>query len=150
MRPQHAGGKEREFVGFAVADDGVTGIGAAVVADDQVVLFGEEIDDFAFSLVAPLQADDTGAGHATYLLTKANRVPCRNSWRQARAPVALSILGHKKRPRPQTGLGLRGRSARDISLETLMAYDVAVKGSPPVVRCPACAFCWNPSRQDGH
>jgi hypothetical protein len=38
----------------------MTGVGAAVVADDEVVLFGEEIDDLALGLVAPLQADDTG------------------------------------------------------------------------------------------
>ena len=38
-------------------------VGTAVEADDEVVLISEEIDDFAFGLVAPLQADDTGAGH---------------------------------------------------------------------------------------
>ena len=45
-----------------LADDGVAGVGAAVVADDEVVLVGEQIDDLALGLVAPLQADDTGAG----------------------------------------------------------------------------------------
>ena len=41
----------------------MAGIGPAVVTDDEVVLFREEIDDFAFGLVAPLQADDTSTGH---------------------------------------------------------------------------------------
>ena len=67
-RPQDAGWQKREFIDESVANDGVAGIGAAIVADDQVVLFGEEIDDLTFGLVAPLQADDTGAGHSTYLV----------------------------------------------------------------------------------
>ena len=63
MRREDAGGQQRELVGLAAGDDGVAGVGAAVVADDEVVLVGEEIDDLALGLVAPLQADDTGAGH---------------------------------------------------------------------------------------
>ena len=38
-------------------------VGAAVVANDDIMVIGEEIDDLAFGLVAPLEADDTGAGH---------------------------------------------------------------------------------------
>ena len=60
---QNTGRKQREFERPAVADDGMAGIGASVIANDDVVLIGEEIDDFAFGLVAPLQADDTSAGH---------------------------------------------------------------------------------------
>jgi hypothetical protein len=41
----------------------MAGVGAAVVTYDEVVLVSEEIDDFPLGLVAPLQADDTGAGH---------------------------------------------------------------------------------------
>src|SRR5207245_3848545 len=61
IRPKHAGGEKREFERLAVADDGVAGVGPAVVANDDIVLVGEEIDDLAFGLVAPLQADDTRA-----------------------------------------------------------------------------------------
>src|SRR5205085_10727153 len=50
-----------ERVGRALADDGVAGVGAAVVADDEVVAVGEEVNDLALGLVAPLEADDTGA-----------------------------------------------------------------------------------------
>ena len=61
---QDAGGQQRELERLAVGDDGVAGVGPAVVADDEVVPLGEQIDDLAFGLVAPLEADDTGAGHA--------------------------------------------------------------------------------------
>ena len=44
-------------------DDGVAGVGPAVVADDEVVLVAEQIDDLALGLVAPLQADHARAGH---------------------------------------------------------------------------------------
>ena len=37
--------------------DGVAGVIAALRADDDVRLFGEDIDDFAFAFVAPLGAD---------------------------------------------------------------------------------------------
>ena len=60
---QNAGRQQRELEGLVAVDDGMAGVGAAVVADDEIVLIGEEIDDFALGLVAPLQADDTSAGH---------------------------------------------------------------------------------------
>src|SRR2546429_427961 len=62
----------------------MTCIGAAVVANDEIMLFREQIDDFAFGLVAPLQADDTGAGHSTYLARRAG-------WRARRLDEALRI-----------------------------------------------------------
>ena len=46
---------------FLIADDhGVAGVGAAVVADNDIVLRREEIDNFALALIAPLQADHGG------------------------------------------------------------------------------------------
>ena len=74
MRLEHAGRQQRELEGFSILDDGVAGVGASVEANDDVMLVGEEIDDFAFGLVAPLQADDTGAGHC---LTYSGRLPVR-------------------------------------------------------------------------
>jgi len=35
----------------------VTGVVAALSADDNVRLLGQDIDDFAFALIAPLGAD---------------------------------------------------------------------------------------------
>jgi hypothetical protein len=44
-----------------VADDhGMPGIGPAGEADDDVEVLGEQIDDLALALVAPLKAADTG------------------------------------------------------------------------------------------
>ena len=63
MRLENTSGEQGELEGFSVLDDGVAGVSAAVEADDKVVLIGEEIDDLPFGLVAPLQADDTSAGH---------------------------------------------------------------------------------------
>src|SRR5258708_15696035 len=64
--PQNPGGQQRKFERLPVTDDCVTGVGPAVVANDKVVLVGEQIDNFALGLVAPLQADDTGAAHGVH------------------------------------------------------------------------------------
>ncbi len=56
-------GQQRELERLAVGDDGVPGVGPAVVADDEVELVAEQIDDLALGLVAPLQADDARTGH---------------------------------------------------------------------------------------
>ena len=54
----------RESLKVLPSDDHrVAGVGPAVVADHEVVMLGEKIDDLALGLVAPLQADDTGARH---------------------------------------------------------------------------------------
>ena len=47
----------------SVVLDGVAGVVAALVADDQIGLLAEEVDDLAFAFVAPLGADDHGRGH---------------------------------------------------------------------------------------
>ena len=60
---ENAAGNEGELPGLAVGDDGVAGVGAALVADDDRMIFGENIDEFAFGFVAPLQTDNTCAGH---------------------------------------------------------------------------------------
>ena len=45
-------------VSLIADDDRVTGVRAAVVSDNDIVPAGEKVNDLAFSLVAPLQADD--------------------------------------------------------------------------------------------
>ncbi len=52
-----------ELVRLAVGDDRVPGIRAALVAADEVGVPGEQVDDLALALVAPLSADDDGRGH---------------------------------------------------------------------------------------
>ena len=60
---QNAGRQQGEFERPAAPDDGVAGVRAAVVADDEVVPVAQQVYDFALGFVAPLQADDTRAGH---------------------------------------------------------------------------------------
>ena len=55
---------ELQREGLAVDHQGVAGIVAALIPDDHLHLFGEEVGEFALSLVAPLGADDHGGGHA--------------------------------------------------------------------------------------
>ena len=43
------------------------GVGPALIADDDVVLFGEQVDDLALGLVAPLQSDHASSRHRTAL-----------------------------------------------------------------------------------
>ena len=67
----------------------MAGVGAAVVADDEIVLVGEQIDDLALGLIAPLQADDTGAGHrGMYLFRGWPEVPFRGDIKNAWAAEA--------------------------------------------------------------
>src|SRR5262249_46646076 len=73
MRVQHPGREQRELVRLVAAHHRMAGIGAAVVADDEIMLGGEQIDDFPFGLVAPLQADYAGAGHAFLYLVRDGR-----------------------------------------------------------------------------
>ena len=45
-------------------NDGVTGVIAALAADDDVRLAGQDVDDFAFAFIAPLRADQNRVRHA--------------------------------------------------------------------------------------
>jgi len=51
---QNARGDEMEDVFLAADVNGMAGIVAALCADDDVRFFGEHVDNFAFSLIAPL------------------------------------------------------------------------------------------------
>ena len=61
--PQNAGGNEMENVFFAAMNDGVAGVVAALTADDDVGVSGQDIDDFAFAFIAPLRADQYRVCH---------------------------------------------------------------------------------------
>ena len=59
-RPKDADGEQMRRV-FLVPDaHGMPGVGPAAIADDDVGVLGEEIDDLSFAFIAPLQADDAG------------------------------------------------------------------------------------------
>ncbi len=63
---------------LAVADDRVAGVVAALEADDRVRVLGEQVDDLALALVAPLGADYDHAWHndgGLCLVLGADRAP---------------------------------------------------------------------------
>ena len=54
---QDARGQQRELVGLAVEDDRMPRVVTAKVPHDDVVVLGEQIDDFPLGLISPLQPD---------------------------------------------------------------------------------------------
>src|SRR6185369_3247744 len=51
---QDAGGHEVKDEGLAAMDDAVAGVGAALVAGDELGALGERIDDLALPFISPL------------------------------------------------------------------------------------------------
>jgi hypothetical protein len=78
---EDAGGDQVEDVLLAVHDHRVAGVPAALEADDEIGLLGQDVDDLALPLVAPLDADDAAGGvqfaHLGYLLAS---MFLRNCW----------------------------------------------------------------------
>ena len=69
-----------ELEGLAVADDRVAGVVAALEADDEVGLLGEQVHDLPLPLVAPLGADDDHSWHGE---TSLGPTPARKRRRPA-------------------------------------------------------------------
>ena len=57
VRVQDAGGDQRQHGFLAADDERVPGVVAALKAHHGLCLIGEQIDDLALALIAPLQAD---------------------------------------------------------------------------------------------
>ena len=55
---KNAAGDERKFIGFSPRHDGMAGVRAPLITDDEVVLLGEQIDELPLGLISPLQSDD--------------------------------------------------------------------------------------------
>ena len=55
---QNAGWQKAEFICVAVEFNRVPSVVSALIADHDVVFFREQIDDFAFGFVAPLQTNN--------------------------------------------------------------------------------------------
>src|SRR6185295_8297357 len=62
-RRKNAAGDQRKLVSLAAGDDGMPGVAAALVADDDLVLVGQQIDEFAFGFIPPLQTDNASNRH---------------------------------------------------------------------------------------
>jgi len=56
---QNAGRQQIENEFAALVHDGVTGVVAALIADNDLMLGGEKIDHAALSLVAPVDSDNS-------------------------------------------------------------------------------------------
>ncbi len=68
--------QQRQLVGLAVELDRVTCVVAALVADNNVVIFGQQVDDLALGFVTPLQADYRSGRHRdTILITRLQSIP---------------------------------------------------------------------------
>jgi hypothetical protein len=63
--PDRAAGQEVQGELRVTDDNGMACVCTAAVSDDEVGLFGENVDDFTFSFVAPLQSHDTGIHQKT-------------------------------------------------------------------------------------
>ena len=57
-RVEYAGGQQMKDVFLVVHDDGVSGVGSALVADDHSGVRGEDVYDAALAFVAPLHSYD--------------------------------------------------------------------------------------------
>ncbi|MNT65589.1 hypothetical protein D3C72_2035830 [compost metagenome] len=79
---------------FAIDHQGMTGIVATLVAHDSCSLFGEQVDDLALALIAPLGAQD-------YDILTHNTCPLRRSSMPATAGGKHGnsfVAGHLRRP----------------------------------------------------
>jgi hypothetical protein len=70
---EDARGDEVQDVFFALDDNCVTGVVAALAADDDFGIIGEVVDDFSFAFIAPLGADENGIGHADLKMRQGHR-----------------------------------------------------------------------------
>ena len=63
LRPEDAAGDQREFERLAAGDDRVARVRSSLVADHHVMMLGQQVEDLALGLVAPLQSNHTGPWH---------------------------------------------------------------------------------------
>ena len=63
-RAKNAAGNGMQHVLLAVKNQGVSGIGPALKTRDDIIFRGQDIDNFAFAFVSPLQAQEHVNLHA--------------------------------------------------------------------------------------
>ena len=108
-RVEDPGRDQVELERLAVADDRVAGVVAALEADDHRGVLGEQVDDLALALVAPLGPDDHDSRHRRrdYADRRAERAD------QARVAAIVAVqrqrLAHLGQP--------RDRALADLLLE---------------------------------
>ena len=77
-------GHQLESERDAIDHQGVAGVVAALVADDQLHLLGDEVGDLPLALIAPLSADDDGRRHG--VTPSISREPSRETLLAGRGP----------------------------------------------------------------
>jgi hypothetical protein len=108
---ENAAGNERQLVGLPAGDHGVAGVAAALVADDDFVLIGQQVDEFSLGFVSPLQPNDTGNAHRrTSRSSKAGRGPSAATQSPLNPTTKPTSVG----PLPQAGQGGRRPGNRPI------------------------------------
>ena len=60
IRVQDAGGQKVQDELALFGDDGVSGIVAALIAGNDIGVFGQQVDDAAFALIAPIDSSNSG------------------------------------------------------------------------------------------
>ena len=93
-----------EGEGLAVHHDGVAGVVAALIADDQLHLLGQEVGELALALITPLGPDDDGCRHASLLR-------CEKRITHQCSPQ----VGRPGRPKPSAPGPLRPAHARTMA-----------------------------------
>ncbi len=89
-----------QLVRLAVGHDRVAGVGAAVVAADEVGVTGEQVDDLALALVTPLGPDDDGGGHGGEVCPRPDYAAlrsARSSRKSCRASTSTSRQSRRSR-----------------------------------------------------
>ena len=61
--PENAGGQQMQGKFAMLIDDGMAGVATALIADDDVIVLGQQIDHASLSLVTPVDADDYSISH---------------------------------------------------------------------------------------
>ena len=56
-----------QFVRFVAADHGMAGVGAALVANHDLKVLGQQVNQLSLRLVTPLQTDHAGPWHGKFL-----------------------------------------------------------------------------------
>ena len=116
LRVEDPRGDQVELELLAVADDRVTGVVAALEADDHRSVLGEQVGDLALALVAPLGADYHHSWHDRVIMEGGLRRRGRMALRCRRRPPrsacrARTAAGGRRRSRP----GARPSAARSAA-----------------------------------
>ena len=116
--PQNAAGNQLEYELLFAYVDGVAGVVSALVTGDRLKLFGEEVDDFTFTFVAPLGPENNEIGHET----------------ERRVEPKLAIVPYARETVVNTRLWRVPKAAHYANLGTMQMCEVFVKLGPEVFR----------------